>query len=120
MSERRDGRRRFLASLIALPAAFTAVTQIQAQQALSKKGRTFPAMAARYADPATEFPLLRLTDLQFSSRLPISNNHVVTTKGMLFASDLAGTWQAFWMEFKNRAPRQLTDAAALDIDSLAL
>ena len=44
----------------------------------------------------------------------------MTTHGLLYASDLTGAWQAFWMDLKKRRFRQLTDATGLDIDSLSL
>ena len=97
---------------------FTLAAACSAQN--TGKGRVFPSTAARYADPATEFPILRLTDPQASSRLPNVGNRIVTTRGFLYASGLSGTLQAFWMDLKNRTPRQLTECAMLDGDSLAL
>jgi len=84
------------------------------------KGRTFPSVAVRYPDPATEFTVLRLTDPQFSSSLPLAGNRGVTARSLLYASDMAGDWQAFRMDLKNRESRQLTEAAHLDPASIAL
>lgn len=102
-------RRWFLATLAATCAAET-----------HGRGRTFPSAAVRYADPATEFTVLRLTDPQFSSSLPPAGNRAVTARSLLYASDMAGDWQAFRMELKSQEPRQLTEAARLDAASLAL
>src|SRR5690242_20146771 len=82
------------------------------------KGRVFPSAAVRYVDPATEFVITRLTDPQFSSYLP-EGNRVVTSRGLLYASDATGKWEALRMDLKTRESRQLTDAANLDPASLA-
>lgn len=87
---------------------------------VSGKGRVFPSSAVRYADPATEAQVIRLTDPHFSSRLASNGNRVLTNRALLYSSDMAGSEQAFWMELRNRAPRQVTDAAELDPGSLAL
>ena len=76
-------------------------------------------MAARYADPATEFTIIRLTDPQFSSVLPGSCNRFISARAVLYASDMAGDWQAFRMDLKNREARQLTEAEKLESSSLA-
>ena len=85
----------------------------------TKKGTTFPSAAARYFDPATEFPIVRLTDPQYSSLIPASNNRVLTSRAILYASDQTGRWEAFRMDMKSRESKQLTEAAALDVSSLA-
>ena len=82
------------------------------------KGRMFPSVAVRYLDPATEFIVTRLTDPQFNSFLP-SGNHAVTSRGLLYASDAAGKWEAFRMDLKTGESRQLTEAESLDRASLA-
>ena len=84
------------------------------------KGRTFPSVAARYADPATEFIVVRLTDPQFTSLLPLAGNHAMNSRSLLYASDLSGSWQAFQMDLKTRQSKQLTEAEQLDPGSLAL
>ena len=83
------------------------------------KGRVFPSAAVRYADPATEFVVTRLTDPQFNSYLPATGNRVVTSRGLLYASDATGKWEALRMDLKTKESRQLTDAASLDPASLA-
>ena len=84
------------------------------------RGRILPSVAVRYADPATEFPVLRLTDPQFSSSLPAIGNRGVTARQLLYASDLDGKWQAYRMDLKSKESRQLTDAGNLDASSIAL
>ena len=54
------------------------------------KGRVLPSVAVRYLDPATEFVITRLTDPQFSSYLLATGNRVVTSRGLLYASDATG------------------------------
>src|SRR3954468_1784640 len=86
----------------------------------SGKGRVFPSAAIRYLDPATEFPATRLTDPQFNSLLPSVDNRIVTSRGLLYASDAGGKWEAFRMDLKSGESRQLTATAALDPASVAL
>lgn len=106
----RRSRRTFLASL----AAATCAAET------TGKGRVFPSVAVRYSDPATEFRVVRLTDPQFSSSLAAVGNRGVTARQLLYASDMSGTWQAFYMDLKNKESRQVTDAAALDPASIGL
>jgi oligogalacturonide lyase len=106
----RYSRRAFLATLtVATQAAET-----------TGKGRTVPAVAVRYADPATESTVVRLTDPQFTSSLPAIGNRGVTARQLLYASDLDGKAQAYRMDLKSRESRQLTDAENLDAASIAL
>src|SRR5579862_3654052 len=106
----RFSRRAFLASLtVAARAAET-----------SAKGRLVPSVAVRYADPATEFPVVRLTDPQFTSSLPAMGNRGLTSRQLLYASDVDGKWQAYRMDLKSKESRQLTDAENLDASSIAL
>jgi oligogalacturonide lyase len=84
------------------------------------KGRIFPSVAVRYADPATESSVVRLTDPQFTSSLPAIGNRGITARELLYASDLGGKSQAFRMDLKSKESRQLTDAENLDAASIAL
>ena len=102
-------RRWFLASLAATCAAET-----------HGKAHVFPSAAVRYPDPATEFTVVRLTDPQFTSSLPLPGNRGILARSILYASDLAGDWQVFWMDLRTKDPRQLTDAKELDPASIAL
>lgn len=106
----RFSRRAFLASLAAAARAAEATS----------KGRILPSVAVRYADPATEFTVLRLTDPQFTSSLPAIGNRGVTSRQLLYASDLDGKQQAYRMDLKSKESRQLTDAENLDASSIAL
>ena len=106
----RYSRRVFLASLTA--AAHAAEP--------AARGRILPSVAVRYADPATEFTVLRLTDPQVTSSLPAAGNRGVTARQLLYASDLNGKWQAYRMDLKSKESRQLTDAENLDASSIAL
>jgi oligogalacturonide lyase len=106
----RYSRRAFLASLaVATRAAET-----------TARGRVLPSVAVRYADPATEFTVVRLTDPQFTSSLPAVGNRGVTARQLLYASDLDGKWQSYRMDLKTKESRQLTDAENLDALSIAL
>lgn len=99
---------------LSLPAACYAQT--------AGKGRVFGASVTRYADPATEFPVSRLTDPQYSSFLPAYPNRTIARNGsfLLYASDLTGRFEAFRLDLKSGQSKQLTDAAHLDPHSLVL
>jgi len=103
-------RRLFLVSLAA--ATYAAET--------TAKGRVFPSVAVRYADPATEFTVLRLTDPQFTSSLPAPGNRGATARQLLYSSDFTGSWQAFRMDLKSKESRLLSEADHLDPASIAL
>ena len=101
--------------------AFLATLTVGARAAeTTTRGRILPSVAVRYADPATESTVLRLTDPQFSSSLPAISNRGVTARQLLFASDLDGKWQVYRMDLKSKESRQLTDAENLDASSIAL
>src|ERR1700694_826079 len=86
------------------------------------KGAAFPTEWKRYPDPTTELEVFRLTDPAHSSTLPAYYNRAITRNSgsLLFCCDRSGTPQAFQMDLKNGATKQLTDAADLDHLSLTL
>lgn len=102
----------------AVAASFTAA----AIRAALGKPRRLPAEWARFNDPATEFPLLRLTDPAHSNYLPSYWNRAVSRRGnfLLFWSDRTGSPQAFRMDLKSGELEQATSAQDLDGASIAL
>lgn len=86
------------------------------------KGRVFGASVTRYADPATEFPVSRLTNPEYTSFLPAYPNRTISRNGsfLLYAADLTGRFEAFRLDLKSGQSKQLTDAAHLDPHSLVL
>jgi oligogalacturonide lyase len=84
-----------------------------------QKPRDLPSVAKRYLDPATEFVVIRLTDPQYSALLPSGGTRPLTNRSMLYASDETGSWQALRMDLHSYASQQLTDAMALDPQSLS-
>lgn len=75
-----------------------------------------PSERIRYADPATEFLVERLTDPSHSAFLPAVHGRAFARKGdfLLFSSDVAGSWQVYRLEERTAETEQLTEAAALD------
>jgi oligogalacturonide lyase len=73
----------------------------------------------RYADPATEFEVLRLTSPSYTSRLP-QGAALRRDNALCFASDREGAMQVWRLELANGKSRPLTSAAALDPATLAL
>ena len=100
--------------LLSLPAACFAET--------NGKGRTFPSAVTRYADPATEFTVSRLTDPAHTSLLPASSGRAFSRHGnfLIYSSDLTGRFEAFRLDLKNGHARQLTEADDLNPASLTL
>jgi oligogalacturonide lyase len=76
----------------------------------------------RYADPATEFPVFRLTDPAFASGLTAPHLRQFGRRDdfLVHWSSRDGTPQAFHLDLKTGQSRQLTDAAALDPASISL
>lgn len=96
--------------LFSLPAAAGIAAEIGA------KGRVFPSALTRYSDPATEFPVSRLTDPAHTSLLPAFYNRTLARRGnfLIYSSDLTGRMEAFRLDLRNGQSRQLTEAADLD------
>lgn len=90
--------------------------------AASDKGRVFASEVTRYADPATEFPVGRLTNPEFTSLLPAPYAQFSTHKGthIVYSSDRTGSMQAYRMDMKTGESRLITEATALDPASLNL
>jgi oligogalacturonide lyase len=102
-------RRWFLASL---PAACFGQT--------GGKGRVLPSAMKRYADPATENQIYRITDPSCSSILA-SGQHSISRHGFLIcASDVSGRYEAYRIDLKTGQQKQLTEAGNLDPRALAL
>lgn len=106
----RSSRRCFIALCAACPPAWAG------------KGQTFPSERRRYADPATEFEVLRLTDPAYSSFLPSPFGPAVSRRAnaLVYSSDRTGAWQAFRMDWRTGESRQLTEARSLEPASLTL
>lgn len=85
-------------------------------------GAVFPPEWRRYADPATELEVFRLTDPAHSCYLPAYYQRVLARRGgfLLYWSDRSGSPQAFRMDLKSGESRQLTQAEALDGATLTL
>jgi oligogalacturonide lyase len=102
-------RRWFLASL---PAACLGQTV--------GKGRVLASAFKRYADPATENVVTRLTDPAYASILA-AGTHSVSRHGFLVcASNASGRYEAYRIDLKSGQQKQLTDADDLDPYSLTL
>jgi oligogalacturonide lyase len=94
--------------LLSLPAAGLGQT--------NGKGRVLPCAFKRYADPATENPVVRLTDPACSSILRSVSRHGF----LICASDVSGRYEAYRIDLKSGQQKQLTDASGLDPHSLTL
>lgn len=87
----------------------------------SGKGRSIPSSAFRFLDPSTEFPVIRLTDPQYSSFLPRHYNNAASRKNFLiYSSDMSGRMEVYRMDLKSGTSRQLTEAMNLEPYSVSL
>jgi len=104
-------RRALIASLALLPRSLGA-----------QRGRLWPAQRLRYADPATEFTVERLTDPSHAAFLPSPHARAVARRAgfLLLASERSGSFQAFRLDERSGEAQQLTEAAALDPATLTL
>jgi oligogalacturonide lyase len=84
--------------------------------AAATKGTLFPSSVSRYADPTTEFPVFQLTDPEHTSTLPPHYARAISRKGnfLVYASDQAGSTQAYRLDLKSGQSRLLTDAENFD------
>jgi oligogalacturonide lyase len=90
--------------------------------ALAAAGRVFGPELERYSDPATEFPVVRLTDPAFASGMtaPHLRQFSRRSDSLLHWSERSGTAQAYLLDLRSGQSRQLTDATVLDRVSLTL
>lgn len=86
------------------------------------KGATLPSDAQRFADPATELEVYRLTGSGYSSYLPAYYARTLSRKNnfLLCWSDRSGAAQAYRMNLKTGEWQQITDVGSLDGSSLTL
>src|SRR5438132_6379745 len=103
-------RRAFLS---ALPAA---------RLVYGEKNPVLPSDIKRYADPATEFTALRLTDPSYTSWLPAYYGRAVSRHGnsLLYSSDRSGALQLYRMDLKSGQSRQITTLDGLVPSSATL
>src|ERR1700675_2162584 len=80
------------------------------------KGRVLPSAFKRYADPATDLSVVRLTDPSFTSILSSVSRHGF----LVCASDVSGRFEAYRVDLKSGQQKQLTDATDLDPHSVKL
>jgi oligogalacturonide lyase len=85
------------------------------------RGETLPNEANRYLDSATEFPVVRLTNPEFTSLLTDPQNRCLSSRNfVLVSNDRFGKFDVFRLELRSGQWRLLTDAAQLDPTSVAL
>jgi oligogalacturonide lyase len=86
------------------------------------KGTAFERDWRRYADPTTEFEVYRLTNPEYASQMPAYYTRSIAHHSgfLVFSCDRAGSQQAFRMDLKSGQTRQLTAAAELDPETVAL
>ncbi|HVW87663.1 MAG TPA: oligogalacturonate lyase family protein [Bryobacteraceae bacterium] len=75
----------------------------------------------RYADPATDLDVIRLTDPTFASGMTASHLRQFTRRSdaLLYWSERNGGRQAFYLDLKAGESRQLTEAEALEPATLS-
>lgn len=90
-------------------------------ESCSAKGESFPSNARRYFDPATEFPVVRVTSPEYGSAfIPRHNLDFLGRSSLVVSSDRSGGEQVFRLDLKGGEMRQLTSAESLDPASIAI
>jgi len=86
------------------------------------RGELVASEARRYADPATDLEVLRLTDPAHRSWLPAQSGRPISKRAafLVYANDRAGQVQAYRLDLKTGQSRGLTEAAHLEADSLSI
>ena len=84
-------------------------------------GGVFGSEFKRYADPATELEVIRLTNPAFASGLTAPHLRQFTKRAdaLIYWSERDGTRQIYRLDLKSGESKQLTSAAALDVGSFA-
>lgn len=107
------------AMLVAFPAGLAAATNPPA-----KKARPVPHVGEffRFADPATDTPVVRLTNPATTSLLPAPTNRFISVKRrfLIFSSDRKGKSAPFHLDLRTGALTMLAATADLDTRSLCL
>jgi oligogalacturonide lyase len=90
--------------------------------ALAAVGHISGPETNRYADPATDLPVVRLTDPAFASGMPAPHLRQFGRRSdtLLYWSERGGTCQAYLLNLKSGESKQLTEVAALDPASVTL
>ncbi|MEO5926176.1 MAG: hypothetical protein ABIR70_20305 [Bryobacteraceae bacterium] len=84
------------------------------------RGTALAPALSRYDDLATDLSVTRLTDPAVSSILPPASANPIGKNFLLYASDASGRFEAYRMDLKKGEARQVSEAAALVPESLAL
>jgi oligogalacturonide lyase len=85
-------------------------------------GGVFASEFRRYADPATELEVVRLTNPAFASGLTAPHLRQFTRRAdaMVYWSERDGSRQIYRLDLKSGESKQLTSATALDVRTFAL
>ena len=86
------------------------------------RGEVAPNERLRFADPATEGEVFRLTSPKINCVLPAAAHHCISSRGnfLVHCSDRSGNWQVHRLELKQGESRQLTDEPDVLISSPAM
>jgi oligogalacturonide lyase len=87
-----------------------------------EKGHGSVSKALGYADPSTEFPVLRLTDPDFTSLLGAQSGRPVGKRGtfLLISSDAGGRMEVYRLDYRSGEVRQLSEVEHLEPGSVTL
>ena len=86
------------------------------------RGSVLASAFSRYDDLATDLSVTRLTDPTVSSILPPASANPLSRRGnfLLYASDASGRYEAHRLDLKKGEARQVSEAEALQPESLTL
>src|SRR5579883_2720085 len=118
-------RRSFLIESVSA-AALTSWRAAAADAPPSRAPEHQPAATAsetrRYRDAATENIVLRLSEPTYQSRLLPANARPFLQRGngLMYVSDRGGSWQVYRLETRAGESKQMTTAAQLNTNAIAL
>ena len=109
------------AMLALLPASLAAQTR---GRSIKPRARPLPSVGefVRFADPATETLVVRLTNTSSASLLPAPSNRFVSVKErfLIFSSDRTGKFAPFKVDLRSGLLRQIAETSNLSPSSLSL
>jgi oligogalacturonide lyase len=116
------GAERFSRRRLLLAAGAMLASSTPGLRGASGKGEMLPADWGHYADPSTEFEILRLTNPSYASHLSAPPGRAVSRRGefVILATERTGSLQLQRLDLKSGQSRVLTAASHLHPSAFAL
>ncbi len=110
--------------LLLVPSSLAVERAVAQTKSRTPKAKPLPTVGefVRFTDPATENPVVRLTDPRSESILPGATNRFVSSRErfVIFSSNRNGAFAPFQVDLRTGQLRQLTESTELQVRSLSL